>query len=453
MMPRAALRVNNRLLSALMLGSFFLTLGAPGRVLACLETPANPPDVWISGDACLDGGITVVIHDYSTFAASDDYCACALNIPLLLGTVSSAEIVHSVTGAVLSDFDFTPNPNANFSASPDWQGFSAEVSSVVAGQPVDLRFTLAPGDQVRCEDLAQQTADLLGLGGDAIGTGGADENGVPSHHVGVLPAGSIEIRNSVQAFGIEHLPLGDAELGLAPEGLTVSGITDTGRDGVRASIAGAISWESALDIRGLAAGAGLGLRALSRVSGSADPGVAAIGLRGLDAAETTLQAGFEVNGGAPLRVIVESNGGVVGEAVWDQATFASISCFLDGLPIPCGVAIALLASDFFVLDHFWLGRGATPIVLSQCEWRLRDGEGAATFEVSVGGTVLAGDTIRVQTIPVAGGAQVDFAEAIEVLVSGNGSSLVITDEIARSRNVFTDGFESGDTSGWSDISR
>ena len=167
----------------------------PGNAQACVQVPANPPDITITGDPCADGFLTVTLHDYSTFAASNDFCACALNLPLLIGQVIAAEIIDTSTGLPVSQFDFTSNQSSVFGGSPHWQGFSSAVSSVVGGLAVDLRFRVVPSKKTPCQDLA---ADVVGAlenptGPGVAGTAGADEMGVPNHHIGIVSAGHITI--------------------------------------------------------------------------------------------------------------------------------------------------------------------------------------------------------------------------------------------------------------------
>lgn len=161
--------------------------------LACLETPAHPPQVTITGDACT-GPLEVRLHDYSTFAASGDFCGCALNIPLFLGTVLSASIVESGTSTPVASFNFASDPNVAFNPPGDWQGFKSAVASVVGGINVDLVFTVQ-AKEVRCEDFAETLAGSLRdpANGVVAGTGGTAKDGTPNHHVVVVPAGPVSV--------------------------------------------------------------------------------------------------------------------------------------------------------------------------------------------------------------------------------------------------------------------
>ncbi len=168
---------------------------------ACVEWPTNPPEMTVEGDACQDGFLTVTLHDYSTFAASGDFCACALNLPLGVGEVQSAQIVNATTGLPLSNFNFAANGGVDFGSSSgeQWQGFLAAVGLAVGGIEVDLVFTVIPargdGQGQPCEtfDDVLQTALEDPPGGVIIGTGGADADGTPNHHVAVLPGGGVHV--------------------------------------------------------------------------------------------------------------------------------------------------------------------------------------------------------------------------------------------------------------------
>lgn len=162
---------------------------------ACLELPTNPPRVTVTGDAC-DGPLEVRIHDYSTFAASGDFCGCALNIPLTQGQVLSATIVEAGTSNPISAFGFSADPDVTFNPAGDWQGFQAAVASVVGGIEVDLVFQVAAHREKGCEDGAEIVAAALRdpANGFTVGTGGTDSIGTPNHHVGVTPVADVDVK-------------------------------------------------------------------------------------------------------------------------------------------------------------------------------------------------------------------------------------------------------------------
>ncbi|MCH9646805.1 MAG: hypothetical protein K0U98_01125 [Deltaproteobacteria bacterium] len=175
--------------------AFLLVVGSPSASLACVELPSHPPDVWVTGDVCENGELTVIIHDYSTFAASDEFCACALNLPGTVGNVLTAEVIDSATGLPVPGLDFMVDPDTDFGGSADWQGFATLLTTIPPGLSVDLRFQVAPLQKVPCEDAAAFLASALenpsapGL----VGTGGADENGVPIDHIGIARARLVAI--------------------------------------------------------------------------------------------------------------------------------------------------------------------------------------------------------------------------------------------------------------------
>lgn len=168
---------------------------------ACVEWPTNPPEMTVEGDVCDDGFLTVTLHDYSTFAASGDHCACALNLPLSVGEVQSAQIVNAATGLPLANYNFAADGGVDFGSTngEQWQGFLAGVALAVGGVEVDLVFTVVPakreGQGAPCEDFEDilQTALEDPPGGVIVGTGGATPDGTPDHHVAVLPGGDVHV--------------------------------------------------------------------------------------------------------------------------------------------------------------------------------------------------------------------------------------------------------------------
>ncbi len=170
-----------------------LVLAAAPPAMACLEIPDNPPDVTISGDACIDGELEVRIHDYSTFAASNHACECALNLALLQGVVVGASVVESGTSNPVAVFNFADDPAVAFNPPADWQGFKTFVASVVSNVDVDLVFRVVPSKQ-RCEDYAETLAGNLRdpSGGFLIGTRGLTQDGKVIHE-DVIPAGKVTV--------------------------------------------------------------------------------------------------------------------------------------------------------------------------------------------------------------------------------------------------------------------
>ncbi len=186
-----------------------LVLAQP--VAACTGSPPFPP-IWVKGDVCTDGEITIIFHDYFTFAANNATCSCALNLPSNIGQVTQVQLLKAGTNIPVSTFNFSANPAANFGGGLNWQGFSASAVAAAGGIPVDLAFTVVP-TQFRCDEQrsllskAGLDAKNAGLefsrtvaqalrdpdGGVVVGTGGADEEGNPNHHVSVQPAGPVEI--------------------------------------------------------------------------------------------------------------------------------------------------------------------------------------------------------------------------------------------------------------------
>ena len=71
--------------------------------------------------------------------------------------------------------------------------------------------------------------------------------------------------------------------------------------------------------------------------------------------------------------------------------------------------------------------------------------------VEIDSEILTGDKIVVATIPGPTGAGVEFTSSIEITAS-DVDSFVVSREGVRELFLFTDGFESGDTSAWSSTS-
>lgn len=186
-----------------------LVLAQP--VAACTSSPPFPP-IWVKGDVCTDGEIVIIFHDYFTFSANNATCSCALNLPSSIGQVTAVQLLKAGTNVPVATFNFASNPAASFGGGLNWQGFSASAVAAAGGQPVDLAFHVKP-TEFRCEQSRAQLAQAgldpkaagLGFsrkvaqalrnpdGGVVVGTGGADEEGNPNHHVSVQPPGPVEI--------------------------------------------------------------------------------------------------------------------------------------------------------------------------------------------------------------------------------------------------------------------
>ena len=165
---------------------------------ACLEVPPDPPDIWVSGDPCVED-LLVVIHDYTTFAEGPGAsCGCALNLPLTFGTVIGAEIVYAGTDIPVPGFAFVSNPNVadGFDALQpgDWEGFSADVDAVVAADiEVDLRFRVQPRKPQLCEFLVEEVVTTLQSQEFVAGTAMVDPDGTPIDHVGFAEPGNVQV--------------------------------------------------------------------------------------------------------------------------------------------------------------------------------------------------------------------------------------------------------------------
>ncbi len=175
---------------------------------ACLDLPEHPPEVEIIPCYGPNNEMKVILKNYDTYGASvGEYCACALNIPVTFGTVTSASIVHSGTFTPVNGWSFMPDPDTQFPTPANWQGFSSAVStSIGVGIPVDIVFCVTPfcehgdGGQGQNCDCGEEVSELLNIltnNPPAIGTGGADANGVPDHHLSEMPLGNITMGNLI----------------------------------------------------------------------------------------------------------------------------------------------------------------------------------------------------------------------------------------------------------------
>ena len=212
--------MNRNLNKYALLSCLVLTgMGWSPHLLACLERPANPPDVWVYGDPCEDEFITFVIHDYTTFAADPThFCDCALNMPLFLGTVTGVDIVLADTLEPLPGFSFDFNPDtgnayqgiASAGAGGQWMGFSSGLDQVVdQGIEVDLVYTLVPFRQeIQCDQWLNAVRDFYSPDRPAIATGGGDESGAPSDHITIVPVGELQFRPAISRQDCVKPPAG-----------------------------------------------------------------------------------------------------------------------------------------------------------------------------------------------------------------------------------------------------
>jgi len=176
--------------------ALILAMVAVPAVEACLEVPPDPPDIWVSGDPCVED-LLVVLHDYTTFASGPgNSCGCALNLPLTFGVVVGAEIVYAGTDIPLPGFPFVSNPAVGdgFDALEpgDWEGFSANVDAVVgAGEDVDLRFRVQARKPQLCEFVSEEVVTVLESQEFVAGTAKVDDDGTPIEHIGIVKPGVV----------------------------------------------------------------------------------------------------------------------------------------------------------------------------------------------------------------------------------------------------------------------
>ncbi len=167
---------------------------------ACLEIPTTPPDMCIDSCVGVDDLIYLTFKDYATYGANtDEYCACALNIPGTMGTVISASIVQAGTNTPINGWSFDIDPDTQFPPGSGWQGLSSAVTQAIpAGLMVDIIFCIEPNcernvppGQSCCGSLADEI--LQGADGLLIGTAGANEEGRPESHISVMPVNGVVI--------------------------------------------------------------------------------------------------------------------------------------------------------------------------------------------------------------------------------------------------------------------
>jgi len=164
---------------------------------ACLELPATPPDMNIETcnsfpqlDPFADYTILRLLN-YSTYGANtNEFCACAINLPFQFGVVDSAAIVFSGTNTLVQGWDFSSDPDTGFGPSgAAWQGFSSAVSQTIpAGLEVDVVFIISAfcediipsfQENICCEDEGFNLLNWFEFGDGLIGTDGANPDGSP----------------------------------------------------------------------------------------------------------------------------------------------------------------------------------------------------------------------------------------------------------------------------------
>lgn len=168
---------------------------------ACLDLPTTPPDMCIDSCVGVDDLIYLTFKDYATYGANtDEYCACALNIPGTMGTVISASIVMAGTNTPVNGWEFDIDPDSQFPPTGmGWQGLSSAVSEAIpAGLMVDIIFCIEPNCKRNlppgrscCEAAAGDIFEFAASGELLIGTAGATEEGRPESHISVIPVNDI----------------------------------------------------------------------------------------------------------------------------------------------------------------------------------------------------------------------------------------------------------------------
>ncbi len=181
---------------------FFLSFNLPIQLKACLDANGDIASLIIPHPMTIETCVGTMdytyvrILDYTTYGADvGDFCACALNLPAIHGQAISVTIVYGGTNIPVPGWSFTPNPNAQFSGSPDWQGFSSAVSEPIPPFiPVDILFVVDPfclPDPSPNADCCVENANTLDLLFESysivIGTAGATSSGIPDHHIAIEP--------------------------------------------------------------------------------------------------------------------------------------------------------------------------------------------------------------------------------------------------------------------------
>ncbi len=182
----------------------------PETAKACIEIPTNLPDVCVETCVGPDNLTYLRIKDYATYGANvGEYCACALNIPQTFGTVISASVVHANTNTTVNGWSFMSDPDTQFPGSTAWQGFSSAVDQVIpSGMAVDLLFCIETsceqGTGFCCQQAAANIAQYIQNNDAVVGTGAADDMGVPipDQHLAVFPVGNILIVNPTCDDGV-----------------------------------------------------------------------------------------------------------------------------------------------------------------------------------------------------------------------------------------------------------
>jgi len=178
---------------------FLLTFSCiPIKQWACLELPETPPDMVVETCVGFDGFTQLRFLDYTTYGANtDDFCTCALNIPLQFGEVVAAIIVHAGTNTPVEGWDFVADADSDFGmGGTDWQGFSSELTAIIPlGLAVDVLFIIDPlcfeiigfqeeslrldEDESCCEENANDILNWFVNGNGLLGTDGANPDGSP----------------------------------------------------------------------------------------------------------------------------------------------------------------------------------------------------------------------------------------------------------------------------------
>ncbi len=232
--------------------------------------------------------------------------------------------------------------------------------------------------------------------------------------------------------GLLHLPLGDAILTLAGDTLEVSNIGSTGADGVMTELQlePPMSWYVSMDpIVASPPGSFMSTNVVGALGGSVVPtGPETIStLQVTDAGDVLeIDVDFSPIGSPTYRLELYLDGVLVEELSGLSGTVAQVGTPGETLAAPwfgnAGFTCPIDDHDFFWLD--WLND----------HWYTAPGGGTTTFDEMV---ITAEDA----TTSILGVATIDL------FVSGI-PAVIITDAGAASP-LFSDGFESGDTSAWS----
>ncbi len=173
--------------SRLSLTSFILALLYHAG-FACNSAPPTPPPFTVT--VCTSSTVEITFSGYTSFGSTaGENCACGLVLPSIISNVVSIEVIDLSTNMPLPQFSFSPNSNTtsgfNALSAANWSGFSSVTSAdIPAGLNLEIRFIVTVTNCVT-QALIDAVFDLP----NAIGTGGADVNGVPDHHVNITNSG------------------------------------------------------------------------------------------------------------------------------------------------------------------------------------------------------------------------------------------------------------------------